>query len=161
MRPVPDLLPPQVATSAVATICAVFRFGSRVERATTLPPEWHPARLKLGPLDIYPSLAVVAGDNASQPPRLARITIRSNAQLWPEIMATLQARYGRPARRGQPEPGSGPVWPDNEVATWDSGDSIIEAVRRSDRFHRTTLILEHKGLAALARWRAAGGTHVQ
>lgn len=153
---VPDVLP-DLASGAPGPACGIFRFGKRLELGSSLPDEWVPARLQLGPIEIYPSLSFVAGDKPEASPRLARVTLRSNAAYWDSIVSTLTSRYGKPAARER----SNQPYPDNETVTWDNGDSTITASKRSDRYQRTTIVMEHKALAALAGWRAAGGGTVR
>lgn len=153
LRPQPEYLPPRSAASATAPACGIYRFGSRVDRTTTLPPEWHPARFRFGQIDIFPQFQLVAADGEDKAFGLAVITVRTNAGYWDTITSMLTTRFGRPATRVRPDGG----FPDNLALTWDNGDSTIKAVKRAERFQRTILTFEHKGLAALARWRAAGG----
>lgn len=161
LRPQPDYLPLRSEHSPSAPICGLYRYGLRTERASSLPPEWYPTRMRMGSIDVFPGFQFVASEDSDKTPRLALITLRTNASLWDNVVAMLSARFGRPATRARPGPTAGAAYADNEVVTWDNGDSLIKAVKRSDRFQRTTITFEHTGLAALARWRAAGGAPVQ
>lgn len=153
LRPQPGYLPPRTGTSIAAPACGIYRFGSRVDRATTLPAEWHPARFRFGQIDIFPQFQLVAADSEDKIYRLAAITVRTNVGYWDTIVGMLSSRFGKPSSRERPEGG----FPDNVVLGWDNDESTIRAVRREETFHRTILTFEHKGLAALMRFRAAGG----
>lgn len=161
LRPQPDYVPPRTPFSDAAPICGLYRFGARLERSSTLPPEWYPTGIRLGAVDVFPAFHFVADESGEKAPRLASIALRANASLWDTLVATLGSRYGRPATRERPEPTAGAPYADNEIAGWDNGDSTIRAVKRSDRYQRSTITLEHSALAALARWRAAGGAMVR
>lgn len=153
LRPQPEYLPPRTGGSRAAPACGIYRYGSRVERATTLPAEWHPARFRFGQIDIFPQFQFVAADGEDKTYRLVSITVRTNVGYWNTIVGMLTSRFGQPSSRERPEGG----FPDNAVLGWDNGDSTIRVVRRVERFHRSILTFEHKGLAALMRFRAARG----
>lgn len=157
LRPQPDYLPPRTEYSPSAPICGLYRFGVRTERASSLPPEWYQTRMRMGAIDVFPGFQFVAGEGSDKTPRLATITLRTNSGLWDSVVAMLSNRFGKPASRARVEPSPGAAFADNEEATWDNGESTIKAVKRAERYQRTTIVFEHNALAALARWRAAGG----
>ena len=151
IRPTRDFIAADSAdVEAGITVCLAFTFGKALGHSSAqLPPEWWPARLKVGSIEVSPAFWFAPEAKAEDETRwrLYRIVMRSNNAFWDETRAAFVRRYGQPATV---ERGSTASWRwsllDNETATWANAESTIRLFKRFETPNRMTILYEHTAL---------------
>jgi hypothetical protein len=151
IRPTEDFVAAGPEAEAGVRVCSAFVFGHVIGPTTSgLQPEWMPARVKIGNIEVSPAFWFVPGPDgrAETSGRLYRISMRSNTAFWDETLAAFTRRYGKPT---SVEKGSFPVYRvglvENETVTWANPESTIRLVKRAGRISRMTIVYEHSQLA--------------
>lgn len=129
-------------------VCSAFVFARVIGPTTSgLPPEWLPARVKVGSIEVSPTFWFVPGEDGrlETSGRLYRISMRSNTAFWTEALDAFTRRYGKPhSIEKSTFPAYKPV--ENETATWANAESTIRLVKRAGRVSRMTIDYEHNTL---------------
>lgn len=152
LRPTNDFVTFGEEARAGVRICGPFTFGKVLGPSSSLlPAEWIAARLKVGDIDVKPTFWFVNRASAEQGTaatgdRLYKIALRTNAQFWDEVLATLIRRYGKPvsSERGSFNGYRGQL--DNQTVTWTNAQSTIKLIKRFEVPQRMLILYQHNAL---------------
>ncbi len=162
IRPTSDFSAGADEARAGVSVCGAFTYGKVLGPASkALPPEWMPARVRVGAIDTAPMFWFVSGDSddIENQGRLYRIAMRSNVAYWEDTKAAFIRRYGEPTGT---EKGSLPVLRgksiETETVTWTNPESTIRLVKRWDAPMRMRIVYElHALVPGAANAAAAQG----
>lgn len=157
VRPNPDFGVTDQEAKAGVRVCAAFSFGKVLGNASSvLPAEWFVSPLRIGDMDVRPMFwFVTRPEDAADPEgksRLYKISMRSNAALFDDMVAAFTRRYGKPAssERGAFTGGRGNRL-DNATVTWSRNGTTIRLVRRHHVAQRMLIEYEQAELNPLPR----------
>jgi hypothetical protein len=133
-------------------VCGIFNFARMFANSpSSLPPEWIPAKVQAAGVEVSPAFWYVPADTANpastEPPRLFRISMRSNSAYWNETKQAFIRRYGTPESAEKiPFTGYRGARLDNERIVWSNRESTITLTKRSQLPNQLLIVFEHDTL---------------